>query len=112
MPTSMLARLTAILLIACSTARAAEPAAPQDADQLHLGVAVTSYGALVVSALMPNSVAAAAGIRKDDVIISFNSQPITEAQQLVSAVSKTRVGSKVTIDILRGNRKQSLTAQF
>ena len=112
MPPSMLARLAAILLVACCTTRAAEPAGPPGANQPQLGVAVAAYGSLVVMAVMPNGVAAAAGIRKDDIILTFNSRPITDGQQLVDAVNKVRVGSKIKIEVLRGPLKQTLTLQF
>jgi Do/DeqQ family serine protease len=57
-------------------------------------------GALVLQVL-PNGPAAAAGLRRGDVILSFNGQDIVQAEQLVNAVANSKVGDVVPLTVWR-----------
>lgn len=67
-------------------------------------------GVLVVRVL-PNTPAAAAGIRRGDVIVSFDGQSVTAADQLQSIVENSRVGQVIQIKVQRGDQTQQLAVQ-
>jgi S1-C subfamily serine protease len=67
-------------------------------------------GVLVVRVL-PNSPAAAAGLRRGDVIVQIEAQPVTSAEQLQSIVDQTRVGQVLQIKVQRGNQTQELAVR-
>ena len=49
-----------------------------------------------------------AGIKRGDVIVSFNGEDIKEMHDLPYIVASTPVGKKVTVDIIRKGKKKSL----
>ena len=73
---------------------------------LKLGV---TKGALV-GMVEPGSAAEKAGIRRGDVIISFNGRRITSPKELYPAVAGTPPGKRVPLVIMRGRRKLTLFA--
>jgi S1-C subfamily serine protease len=76
----------------------------QDKDAPRPGAPVI----LVVS----NGVAARAGVLQGDVVVSFNGRPIDAAPDLVDAVRKISPGTLVPVEVLRGDERLSLSAQF
>ena len=92
---------------------------PVSPGKVRLGVSLVSVtpetvyerGGIVANVL-PDSVAARAGIQRDDRIIGFNGRAIYRASQLVDAVSQVEPGTEVGIEIVRGNQRARLTAQF
>lgn len=75
---------------------------PQIRDKLGL---TTETGALV-SQVTPGGPAEKAGIRRGDVIVSFDGQPIKEMNDLPFLVAKTEVGKRVPVVVVRkGERK-------
>ncbi len=67
-------------------------------------------GVLVVRVL-PDSPAAAAGLRRGDVIVQIEGQSITSAEQLQSIVDQSRVGQVLQIKLQRGNQTQQLAVR-
>lgn len=59
---------------------------------------------VVVVGIMRNSPAAQAGLQLGDVIQRINGQPITTADQVQQAVSKTPVGSTMQVELTRNGR--------
>lgn len=57
--------------------------------------------------LTPGGAAELAGIKTDDVITTFNGKSVTTASELTAAVRQEPAGSKVRIDLLRGEVKLS-----
>ena len=53
--------------------------------------------------------AAAAGLAAGDVIVSFNGKPIEESDDLSAAVSRTKPGTSVPVEAVRGGKRQTFT---
>jgi S1-C subfamily serine protease len=67
-------------------------------------------GVLVVRVL-PNTPAAAAGIRRGDVIVQIEDQAITSADQLQGIVESSRVGTLLQIKVQRDQQTTSLSVR-
>ncbi len=64
---------------------------------------------VLVTEVIPNSPAAKAGLKEKDVILSVNGKPVKTASELRSQVLLLRPGSKVELEILRGEEKKKVT---
>ncbi|NET02782.1 MAG: trypsin-like serine protease [Sphaerospermopsis sp. SIO1G1] len=67
-------------------------------------------GALVMRVVL-NSPAATAGIRRGDVIIQIDNQPITSAGQLQTVVENSRLGQVLQVKVQRGSQTQLLSVR-
>jgi Do/DeqQ family serine protease len=74
----------------------------------HLGINA-SEGALVTQ-VVPGSQAEKAGIKPNDVITSVNGSPVSTSADVSNAIGVLRVGSKVTLGILRNGKPMTLVA--
>src|ERR1700674_1637810 len=81
-----------------------EQLTPEVARQLNL--AGTS-GALVIQSAR-NSDAYGAGLRRGDVIVSFNGQQVDDPSQLFRLVADAAIGSTATVSVLRDGRTTNL----
>jgi S1-C subfamily serine protease len=66
---------------------------------------------VLVRQVVPNSPAAAAGIRPGDVIVQVDGQRITKGTQLLDIVEASRVGQELQLKVQRGNRTQQLSVR-
>jgi serine protease Do len=66
-------------------------------------------GALV-SNVQAGGPAERAGVRRGDVITSFNGAPVTDSNSFRNMVARTRPGTEVSFTVLRDNREQQLRA--
>ena len=64
------------------------------------GVRITSVDA--------DSPAGKAGLQVNDVIVKFNGQDITDAQQLIDAINQAQVGQSVDVTYYRGSVEQTI----
>lgn len=78
---------------------------PDLANAFHLN---NAQGA-VVAQVIPGSPAAEAGIRTGDVITSANGKPITDAGEIRNLVGLLRLGSKVSLKLMRDGKPFSTT---
>jgi S1-C subfamily serine protease len=80
----------------------------ESADAVKLGLA-RAQGALVDGA-HPNTPAAAAGLRRSDVILEMDGMPIRNENHLINAVSNLPPGRKVRLKVWRDRRNVLLDA--
>ncbi len=58
-----------------------------------------------INLVQPNTAAAAAGLRVDDIITGYNGQPVTTMEHLTRLISEHTAGEKVTIELLRDDKR-------
>lgn len=63
---------------------------------------------IIVVRVDPEGPAGAAGLRKDDVIISINGQKTDSTKELRSILDNVNVGETISMQIIRGSREQTL----
>lgn len=61
-----------------------------------------------IEAVAPYSPAARAGLRKGDVILSYNKQPLRSFYQLRSLIATAEIGEKIRLSIQRNGQRKSL----
>lgn len=61
---------------------------------------------VLVRGVIDNSAAKVAGIEEGDIIAEFNDKKIIDMEDLVRAISETRVGEQITITIIREGEEQ------
>jgi Do/DeqQ family serine protease len=66
----------------------------------------------VVSQVEPNRAAARAGLGVGDVVVALNGREVTSAAEMRNELGLLRVGSRVAIDVVREDRKLSLSARL
>jgi len=65
---------------------------------------------IVVTEVVPNSPAAKAGLKRDDVITAVDGRPVKDATDLRDAVQKAGPGKVVALQVVRGKEKFSVKA--
>jgi serine protease Do len=64
----------------------------------------------IVSGVEPGSAAAKAGLEQGDVIVAVGGEPVADNNVLRNRIASTRPGTPLKIDVLRGGKRQTLTA--
>lgn len=77
--------------------------------QQHFGL--QSDAGVIIAQVMPGSPARKAGLQDGDVIISWNDEPIRNVPDLLTRVSKARVGQNIELKIIREGRTIDVTAE-
>ena len=83
-------------------------------DRGYLGVVIENHspaGALVTK-VIPDSPAAAAGLREDDIIVLIGRRPVDTVEDLTRIVGDARPGFPVTVGYHRGGAKRSCRVQL
>ena len=63
----------------------------------------------LIRSVTPGGAAARAGIQQGDVVITVNNQAVTPDQSLAYLVSNLPIGSRVPIELIRGNERRTVT---
>lgn len=69
---------------------------------------VPEVNGVIVIRVLPNTPAAAAGLRRGDVITQVDGQPVTSAGQLQTMVENSRLGQSLQVKVLRGDQTKQL----
>lgn len=64
-----------------------------------------------VTEVMPNSPAAAAGIRLEDVLVELDGRPVEDVGALQAALNEDRIGGTLELTLVRNGSLRSLTVQ-
>ena len=78
--------------------------------QLAEALDLETHQGAVVAQVMEDSPAARAGLRVGDVIVAVNGEPVKNAAQLRNRIGLLRVGSRVTLDVIRDGRRKTVRA--
>jgi serine protease Do len=82
-----------------------QPVTPDMADSLGLKQA----GGVIVSSVEPGSAADHAGLKRDDIIRSFNGQPVKDINTLHNRVADLAPGATATLGIERDSKARDVT---
>ncbi len=74
-------------------------------------IQIPEVNGVLVMRVIPDSPAASAGIRRGDVIVQIDGQPITTAEQLQNVVENSRLGQALQLKVQRGNQTQQLSVR-
>lgn len=80
----------------------------EPADALKRGL--DSAAGAIVEAVYPDTPGSAAGLRVGDLIVSLDSTSIRNENHLINLISETQPGKTVSLSVVRGGKKQTLTA--
>ncbi|MBX3379241.1 MAG: trypsin-like peptidase domain-containing protein [Phycisphaeraceae bacterium] len=73
---------------------------------------VTSEGGVLVSRVVDDGPASAAGFQPGDIITRYNARPMTRFSTLRAAIAVTAPGTKSTFDILREGKSKKISVQI
>ena len=62
-----------------------------------------------ISRIAPDSPASETDLRKGDIIVDFNGERIVNDSHLVSEVSQTEIGSKVSVTVVRNGTRKTMS---
>jgi putative serine protease PepD len=83
----------------------------EEVDHAFLGVSVApaDSGGAVIGEVVPDSPADQGGLQEGDVVVRIGDRPITDANDLVSAVQAATVGDTLEIEFQREGATQTTT---
>jgi S1-C subfamily serine protease len=85
--------------------------AKRNNDDPNATVILPEVNGVLVMGVVPNSPAAAAGLRRGDVITQVNGQAVTAADRLQNLVDQTQVGQSLQVTLRRGDRTQQVSVR-
>lgn len=85
--------------------------AKQNNTDPNSAIVIPEVNGVLVMRVVPNSPAASAGIRRGDVIVQIDGEPITTAEQLQGIVEDSRLGQALQVKVQRGNQTQQLSVR-
>ncbi len=77
-------------------------------DELAKHFGLESKEGVIIAQVLPGSPAEEAGLKDGDVITHYEGGPLKDVRELLKRVSKSRVGKKVTLGIVREGRSMSV----
>jgi S1-C subfamily serine protease len=72
---------------------------------------IPEINGVLVMQVAPNSPAASAGLRRGDIIVAIDGQPVTKAEQLQKVVENSRIGQSLQFKVQRGEQIQQLSVR-
>jgi len=78
-------------------------------SDLAASLGLKSVGGAIISSVAPGSAAERAGLKRNDVIQSFDGAPVTDSNSLRNRVANTAPGSKATVVVVRDGSEKSFT---
>ncbi|KZL47988.1 serine protease [Nodularia spumigena CENA596] len=72
-------------------------------------IQIPEINGVLVMRVVPNSPAASAGVRRGDVIVQIDREPVTSADKLQNLVENSRLGQLLQVKVQRGNQIQLLS---
>jgi len=97
--------------IGVQTANLTPQLAQQNNSDPNSPIQVPEIKGVLVVRVLPNTPAAAAGLRRGDVIVEIDGEAITTAQELQSLVDNSRLGQVLQVRVQRGDRSQDLAVR-
>jgi S1-C subfamily serine protease len=85
--------------------------AKQNNESPNATVMLPEVNGVLVMGIVPNSPAAAAGLRRGDVITAIDGTSMTSADQLQAWVDQASVGQSLRVTIQRGDRTQQISVR-
>ena len=79
----------------------------------YLGIGLGSAGkesGAKITEVSPDSAAAKAGLKKDDIVIALDGKAITDADALITAVTSLKPGVTVTLHVKRDDKEMDVKA--
>ena len=67
---------------------------------------------VLVYQVLPDSPAKIAGLKDGDIVKTYENQPIHHSRELIERVSGTKAGQRVTLEILREKKRQTVTVEI
>jgi Do/DeqQ family serine protease len=81
-------------------------------SEIAQSLGITQIGGALVSSVEPGSAAERAGVKRGDVIKSFNGQLVQDTNALRNRVAGTLPGSEATVVVIRDGKEQTLTVRL
>ncbi|HYW22458.1 MAG TPA: HhoA/HhoB/HtrA family serine endopeptidase [Nodularia sp. (in: cyanobacteria)] len=72
-------------------------------------IQIPEVNGVLVMRVVPNSPAAIAGVRRGDVIVQIDREPVTSADKLQNLVDNSRLGQSLQVKVQRGDQIQLLS---
>ncbi|HEY9763266.1 MAG TPA: HhoA/HhoB/HtrA family serine endopeptidase [Trichocoleus sp.] len=85
--------------------------AKRNNEDINSGMTLPEVEGVIVVRVMPDTPAAAAGLRRGDVILEIDGEAIKTADQLQSKVDNSRVGQTLRVKVQRGNQAQTISVR-
>lgn len=79
-------------------------------DDLSEGFDLSVKEGAVINDIVNDSPADEAGLKEDDIIIAVNGKEVSDQMDVTRAVRRSKVGDKMTLTIMRGDKKMDVTA--
>jgi Do/DeqQ family serine protease len=81
-------------------------------SDLAASLSLKHVGGAIISKVTPDSAADRAGLKRGDVIESFNGQPVTDFNSLRNHVAETQPGSNATVGVVRDGTEKTIPVKL
>jgi S1-C subfamily serine protease len=85
--------------------------AKRNNEDINSGMVLPEVNGVLIVRVMPDTPAAAAGLRRGDVILEIDGEVIRTADQLQSKVDNSRIGQALRVKVQRGNQTQTISVR-